>query len=683
MTDEQIKNWLARHGEKIEPDFVFEEEKAEAAQRSVVHDGSWPDPKRPGNAGIFSGISFSKNEFNRVVGDPDNWEAILSDDDLYNQWILPNAILLFAKTWFDRIKWKPSIHKSVPFPLFSDNERSTAVMAKQELEHTPHGKARIAKIMAKASSALEVYLSGRWLEKTKYLKKPGAYIIESIRNDVIREIGTDMGYKLIPTLACPYCLAPGKSDSYKVPLIRHSFKQYSCPKCVDDSNNLELEIQNAGRKHRGTLAAEKFEKTRQFKYFIGVTCVCPNDKCRGKFVPLTCVNTKIFNPERYRINGALKGLCISRDIQSFKRPPKILEDFPLVCPHCDTEFTPRSALTSKSGFKKKSGHLTGLPTIYIWVKKEANTLDEPMYDNHLTRKDGLVAKSEDLNSHINAKQRVSLLIGEIIIRAARVNNKSFDGLMTLYFYKAAIIWMDKYWEDASRYFFGWFEYERDLSAKEMARNPGKTKKKMTNICRGSEVTIHLSFFQEWLKVIEENIEKIREVNPDIKKLKDLKWFCRPPKFSGGPESNFISDVDDKLKIANKTSIKPVSSWDGMPRLAKVLAIYKMKDGVVNRTKNYISDVRGIGWHSIDLVPNTSLKVGEKVKVKALMMSGHPTHTPIQRIIRLRSITLKNIIDRILREEAAGDTDVLFWKSWKNRVKAAKEKVGHIVRSYND
>jgi hypothetical protein len=202
---------------------------------------------------------------------------------------------------------------------------------------------------------------------------------------------------------------------------------------------------------------------------------------------------------------------------------------------------------------------------------------------------------------------------------------------------------------------------------------------MTNTQRGSEVAIHFSFFQEWLKVIESNIEEIKNVNPHIKGLKDFKWFCRQPKFTGGPKSTFSSVVDSRGCIASKTRIRPNrTTCANIPRIVKIYAIYKIINGIIDRGTNYIDEVEMHDWHSIRLISDSSLNEGDKVRVKALMMSGHPTHAPIQRIIRLRSVILKNIIDKIRREESTGDIDSLFWEAWKNRVGTARAKIENIL-----
>jgi len=679
MTDEQIKDWLAKHAADLEPEeLLFEEEKARAIEQTSPNNGSWPVPQKVLNMKVFDKID-SVDEFNRIIGDPDNWETILSNTDLYNNWILPNAVLLFGKTWFDRVKWRSSIHRSVLFPLFTTQDKRDAKIV-GGIENTTFGKSRIVKVSKKVGSSLEVYLTGKWRAKTSFLKKPGGYIIESIKNETIREVGNDLGYKFVSVLACPYCLASNKVISYKTPLVWHSDKQYECPRCKDLEKNLLLNVCNLKAQGNFIEAAqtEKLsQKANSFSYFIGVTCICPNDKCEGKFVPLTCVDYSTFDPSRYKLSGALKKFSLTKDTQSFKEPPETLYNLPLTCPFCDTNFTPKSALGMKSGFKGKSGHLTGLPSISIWMKREINKLDSWINQDKRslgTFKDNLTTSEDDPSSKIVSAQRLNLLIGEVIIQMSRTNKKSSSGFMTWLFYKAAISWMMRYRRDADRYFFGWSSYQRNMTEKEKARYPGQTTKKMTNTHRGSEAAIHFSFLQEWFKMIENNIHKLHKIDPNTKDLKDLSWFCCRPKFSGGPKITFVSSVDSNGRIANKTRVRSKTS-SHTPRMVKIYSIYKTSD----RYYNHVNSVNSYDWQSIRLSKDSILIPGDKVKVEALIMSGHPTHAPIQRIIRLRSMILQSIINRILNEEMTGDSDSLFWDSWRKRAELARNKTGQIFK----
>ncbi len=56
----------------------------------------------------------------------------------------------------------------------------------------------------------------------------------------------------------------------------------------------------------------------------------------------------------------------------------------------------------------------------------------------------------------------------------------------------------------------------------------------------------------------------------------------------------------------------------------------------------------------------------------LLMPGHPTHAPIQRILRFRRLTLNDFVVRIREEEKTGVHDFVFWTHWKKQVELAKK-----------
>ena len=237
-------------------------------------------------------------------------------------------------------------------------------------------------------------------------------------------------------------------------------------------------------------------------------------------------------------------------------------------------------------------------------------------------------------------------------------------MTTWYFYKAAIEWMNKYYEDAYKYFFNWEAGEREMTKLEQVRYPGQTRKKMTEVVRGQEVAIHQSFFHIWLNVVEENIGDFCRINPEIREIKDLKWFCHLPKFPG-PVSTFVSEVDSKKSIVNNTDfVAPIK-----PRLIRVYSIRKEGED-----KNYVDDVAICNWQSIKLRKDSELVVGDKVIIEALMMPGHPTHAPIQRILRLRSLILNSFVIRIKKEEKSGDIDSAFWNIRKKQAEKARELI---------
>jgi hypothetical protein len=66
--------------------------------------------------------------------------------------------------------------------------------------------------------------------------------------------------------------------------------------------------------------------------------------------------------------------------------------------------------------------------------------------------------------------------------------------------------------------------------------------------------------------------------------------------------------------------------------------------------------------------------GDVVKVEAIMMPGHCAHAPIQRILRLRSRTFKDLTDRIIMEEKTNTRNNSFWKKRNIELEKAKKIV---------
>lgn len=658
-TDEQVRKWFAEHADQLEPEELVSEE-----AKQMLFDGSWPAPREVRDLGVFSNIK-DASSFDNVVSNPDNWATILSRSDLFESWILPHAALCFGKLWFDRVKWRNSISKGVPFPLFTEEERQ------KDIENTPQGRAKVAKIVEKISVVLRTYLEGKWYKGT--IKKPSGYIIDSLKNEFIREIGIDMGYKSRVVPACPYCLSA--SPASKVPLVSYPHRNYSCPRCQAATDNLTLQVESMeqkGDKEQLEIALSSLKKREKFTKFMGITCICPSDECAGRFVPLSCVDRSRLRGLAYK--GALKGFSVGKNVQSFRKPPEKLLDFPLTCPYCETKFTPRTALQKASGFKEKSGFFTGLPSIRIWMKKEDTILDTgkiigPDRLSGESFKDQLAAKPYS-DDHIVISQRLNLLIGEIIIQMSRAIKNTVSGLTTWYFLAAVIRWMTKYGADANNYFFNWKEDERDLTELEMEKYPGQTKRKVISNTRGQEMAVHQAIFHEWMDLLDDNIGEFTKISPRIRSIKDFSWFCRQPKFTGGPETIFYAKVNERRRIPNISPIRQKRS-KVLPRLARVCAI--RKDG-----EDFTEDVGVVEWRAIRLKPDSLLRPGDKVLVEALVMSGHPSHAPIQRILRLRSLLLKDMINRILEEEKTCKSDKRFWESWRRRVDRARKLTGITV-----
>lgn len=622
----------------------------EEIQKTVISKEIWPIPEKLEGIGIFQNI-VSQDSFNNIVGDPKNWSSILSNSYLFEKCILPNAIILFGKYWFDNIKWKKTIHRGVPFALFSDEDKFLSKSSNIPLEDLPYGRSIISKIKSKTEYSIKIYLQAKWYNGD-FVKKPGGYIIDSIRNSLVKEIGNDLGFKLKSIPACPYCL--GSKNKYnKSALTYHGSKSFSCSKCEELYINLETQY-NENKDYK---IKKEMEKVKIFKKFVGITCVCPSNECFGHFVPLSCVDGSLnwgnYKKEKFKEKMLIlrkdnKKSNIPKNIYSLIIPPEEILDIPLVCPYCDTKFTPRKALKMKSGYKQQSGKLTGLPTISVWDKRTQIVLDDSLNGKFPFTKENIVNENNNNCNKIIYKQKIDILSNEVLIKMSRVNKNIFNGMLTWYFYYASICWMNRYNKDAVFYLFS-----------------------NEKIIRGKEASIHHSFFNIWMDVLEKNISDFNKFG--IEKLEDFKWFSRKPKFSGGPRSTFLTEVDSKKRILNKTSVVDLSSNKFVPRVAKVFSIYKVTDGKTDYSINYINDVKISEWQTIKILPNSSLEIGDNVLVECLIMSGHPTHSPFQRIIRFRKNILKNIITKIKEEEETGERDMLFWKNWDSKVKFANEK----------
>lgn len=664
LLDEKAKEWLAAHRWELEPEeIVPEEEIQRRAFEEIDYEkdlltGSWPTPDISCGAGFES--AGTQDGFIATASNPANWKRILDSPGLYYKWILPNAVLLFGKPWFNKAKWRSRMCTSIPFPLFSTEERGWADESGVSLESTPAGKAKIAKIVSKMSDALRMYLSGEWYDGTA-IKNPAGYLINSIRNGFAREIGTDMGYKLVHVPACPYCLLA--RSKYRVPLTYHGSNVYSCPRC-----RAMLESSGSERVLSGN--TETMECHQDGSEFYGMTCVCPSDGCAGRFVPLTLSENNL-------IDRICREYATGKGTTSFRLPPAEIMDLPLRCPFCKTRFTPRKALDLKTGFKQRSGYLTGLPTIQIWQDRTgAGGTDD--LDEFLPVQNGFTAMSEGALGVI-FEQRIRVLVGELVIRMSRLDTRCLADLHTWCFYSAAIQWMREYREDAAQYFFGCTNGERTMTVREKELHPGKDRCRVTMTVRGRDVAVHQSFFQTWMDLLERNIDLFARLDPAIDDLGSFGWFCRPPKYTGGPVSEFVSEIGGRMKIPNRTKVRLVNSQNNTPRLARILSIHKMVDGVPDRSYNYVSDVRLCEWHAVRLSPDSRLKIGDQVVVRALVMPGHHTHAPIQRMLRLRKDTLGGIIAKVAEEEKTGTSDAAYWASWKDAVRKAQRLIDAKVK----
>lgn len=651
MLDKQATEWLKKHANDLpSEEVVLEEIKIKKSMEWLASDGIWPVPHIVDDIGIFENIH-EVSVFNEVIGNPDNWDEILKNEKLYNSWVLPVAILLFSKPWFDKSKRKDSIRIGIPFPLFSREERKFASDNGISIDETPAGRAIIARIISKTSYALKVFLRGNWHNSEDIVKNPGGYIIGAIKNDLVQKIGADLGLKQHSLLVCPYCLSFNERRNKSL-LIEHGSNVYGCERCESRVKHLILESQQ-----------EELNIVSKFQKFIGTTCICPSNDCSGKFIPVDFMKVS-----EEKLKEALKTFANVKGTNIFKMPPEELMDVEIDCPYCKTNFTPRTAMELGSGFKCKSGMFTGLPKTLIWETVESVILDKHNTINSVTAttsyKDRLVSEHVEPGNDMIMREKVNLLIDDLTVKMTKLNKNIISGMTTWYFYKAAIEWMNKYYEDAYKYFFNWEAYEREMTKLEQEKYPGQTRKKMTDVVRGQEVAIHQSFFHVWLNVVEENINDFNRINPDIKDIKDLKWFCHFPKFPG-PVSTFVSEVDSKKCIVNNTDFVAAIK----PRLVRIYSICKEGED-----KNYIEDIERCNWQSIKLRKDSELAIGDKVTIEALMMPGHPTHAPIQRILRLRSLILHSFVVRIKKEEKSGNIDSAFWNVRKKQAEKAIELI---------
>jgi len=640
--DKDAKKWLEEHADKLPPEELpFEEEKT-----YIKEDGTWPVPKAVPDMQNFQHIN-TPNEFNKIVGDPRSWQTILNRQDLFEQWILPHAVLLFSKLWFDKVKWRHTISAGVPFPLFSLEDKQEAAKRGISLEDTQMGRAIITSIVSKTSYALHKYLFNK-IESGKVRKNenPGGYIIGAIKNELIEQVGLDVGYRLKSVTLCPLCLSGIKGTVLKTPLIECGSNIYTCPKCKHDA--LQLEISNDNQ--------ELLNKLKYMETFYGASCICTNNKCSGKFIPvdLLGIPRNVINP--------------TIGTQVFRKLPKDFWDIRVTCPFCNIEFIIEKALLEKSGFKDKSGHITGLPKMLIWDNSDI-TLDTKNSQS-IVIAEKTPSNVADVDLQIVAQQRLEILMGEILLRMNKVKRDNVTGLTSWFFYKSVLEWMIQYWDEATRYFFGWETKTRYTTLKEMERT-GETTKRVTKVAKGQEVSIHRCIFSKWVNMLENNIYKFKSIS-SISKLEDLYWFCRKPKFSGGPKSVFRVKVKNN-KIINNSDIVLVNKKGLPPRLAKIYSIYKINRGKIDRSYNFVNDIKICEWQAIRM-NNGVLKDKEQVRVEALMLPGHHSHAPIQRITRLRSSTLNDIICRILEEENTGERDLRFWEDWENRVEIARKNL---------
>jgi hypothetical protein len=525
-----------------------------------------------------------------------------------------------------------------------------------------------------------MYLSGGGCSKTDdRIKRPGGYIVESIANEFVRDAGADMGFRLTRVRACPNCLAtrPGRMRRSIVHHARDNL--YKCDQCADTARNLDLAIAN--HRERGTeVPQEILEEHRRvgcFAEFSGVVCVCPNGACGGRFVPISCADDPQWwsTPDGRAMWEAALRLRAPKGSQSFREPPEVFLGLRLRCPFCGERFTPGVALAAASGFRGQSGKFTGLPSVFTWVKHVSRG-EDMRYTNGLLLSETLADTScVDPACLITANQRVRVLSGELAIHAQALGERTAPAIVSRCFCEVVSKWMLEHPEDASNYFFDWSVAERPSTPTEMGKDPKCDIRKTTTVTRGRETAIHQTILHNWLASISERMADIRRIKGSaMRSLEDLKWFCRPPAYNGGPRVSFVSTVGKDLRIPNAARLASIGKATDKPRMAWVLSVRRiMPDG--RNEPELLPFMRVFEWQTIMMSEQSGLKPGDKVKIVALMMPGHHCHAPIQRIVRLRTSLLSAMIERIRSEEAGEASDAAFWREWQKRAETARKATG--------
>jgi len=655
----EAQEWLAKHAVLLGPEELpFEEEKIQDTFRAK--DGEWPIPYKVPYMGIFAEIS-DEESFNRIVGDQTNWAAILGRSDMYQAWIVPQAVSIFGRPWFNRRQWGM---RQWSHSIFGENTQENG----NPIANTTIGRSVIFRIVARVEHALDRYLSGGGCAG-KATKKPGGYIVRSIANEFVREICSDMGYRLARTKMCPNCLATkrGRARRCEAKHIRDGL--YSCERCSEDARNLSLVVER--HKAEGIPISAKisdnFGRALRFSEFSGIVCVCPNNECRGHFVPVNFVENEKWwsTPDGIRASKALSHVRILKDARSFRAPSDDLMMLPLCCPFCGEHFTPASALRAKAGFQGCSGKFTGLPSAFIWTKVIGR--DASVDGEEITQIKGAMVDDSNIDPSqaITAWQRVGFLVGELAIHAQSSNMLTAPSIISRCFYEGVADWMMEHPCDASRYFFDWTVSEGS--------------KKTTHVMKGSETAIHHAILRAWIKRISGRIVEIRNARGSkMKSLEDLKWFCHPPTYAGGPKVSFTGVLDQGLRIQINNNTLSIGKTKDKPRMAWIMSIKKIESNNIFGPE-LLLQMRACDWRSVTMSPKSGLIAGDMIKIVALLMPGHHCHAPIQRIIRLRTSLLSAMIERIRLEEGGQSSDKVFWQEWHRQADVAKKATGIGIR----
>lgn len=359
--------------------------------------------------------------------------------------------------------------------------------------------------------------------------------------------------------------------------------------------------------------SDKYYQHKVFSLFTeeGIECRFCN-----KDIPITSLNMSEFWIDTDRAQLILSG------IEAGIFPDKLMKE-ELKCPYCFKIFKIEEPNFKNLATSKRYKKFQHIPIQHITIIHDDKYI--PPYQN------------------IDAVKKSNILIDELIIKLDHIESTSFNKCLKRYLYLSQIYWIKKYWDYAPDYFY----HKTDILG----------------------VDIHKTMFDMWLKLIETNLNELREFK-DINGIEDLKWFCREPNFSGGPIDTFTTEVTENGRVKNNTNIVDLRSDKWNIRIAKILSLEKITNEqsiLFDFSKKSLTTT----WQDIILIQEKEISPGDIISIKAIMMPGHPSHAPIRALLRVRSDILSSITDRVIKEEDS-KRDINFWKFRKIRVKTARD-----------
>ena len=516
---------------------------------------TWPQPKEIPDLGVFKNID-SIESLNEIIGNPQNHKIIIENENLYSDWVLPKAINICTKKWFDNIKNKRTMGYGIPFPLFSEEE--IYHYKSKSIDETPSGKAMISKLTHETDRILTQFISnGRGKYNNVYY-----YIVKSLRQKISKDISELLGFRLISKRCCNFCNVKYNS---RVFLVDVGDNKLSCPTCAEKAKSCAF-------------SSEGYEYYEDYKIYgnhYGISCICHNVKCPGKFIPLNylmCPSEKI---EDYVKQFNIKST------QYFKHPGNYLINEKVKCPFCNDVFIINDVIDKGLGYRGKAGYITGVPSLLTWVNEFSNFEPQEYVDNIL------IDTSEYADNLLIRNQSLDMVRKYLNKKIEKFNPAKLSGYMSYFFYSSILVWLNENEEDAFTFLFS--------SAK-------------TN-------SAYWSIFCTVINTIDHNINQLNKF--DIYNLSDLKWFEN--KYNYGPIIEFNS-------IVNNCWIKNEAEFG-----LRLVKIYSIKKG----NCEYINDLEFCKWQKIKLNPKSNLQNGDTVSVRALVMPNNAAHTPIRRIMRFR------------------------------------------------